>query len=75
MDQFMADVTDVPGVTPGDSVLLFGELDGVSLPVEEVADLAGTIPYELLVRIADRVARLTKTNACDEGSPLSLGRN
>jgi alanine racemase len=38
----------------GDPVVLFGE----GLPVEEVAEKAGTIPYELLVGIGGRVPRV-----------------
>jgi alanine racemase len=38
----------------GDPVVLFGE----GLPVEEVADKAGTIPYELLVGVGGRVPRV-----------------
>ena len=54
MDQTMIDVTDVPEVAVGDRVTLWGE----ELPIEEVADLAGTIPYELLVRVGARVPRV-----------------
>jgi hypothetical protein len=54
MDQIMIDVTDVPGVAIGDEVELWGR----ELPVEEVAAIAGTIPYELLTRIGARVPRV-----------------
>jgi alanine racemase len=40
----------------GDLVVLFGE----GLPVEEVAEKAGTIPYELLVGIGGRVPRVVQ---------------
>jgi alanine racemase len=40
----------------GDPVVLFGE----GLPVEEVAETAGTIPYELLVGIGRRVPRVVQ---------------
>jgi alanine racemase len=40
----------------GDPVVLFGE----GLPVEEVAEKAGTIPYELLVGIGGRVPRVVQ---------------
>jgi alanine racemase len=54
MDQIMIDVTDVPGVAIGDEVELWGR----ELPVEEVAAIAGTIPYELLTRVGARVPRV-----------------
>jgi alanine racemase len=51
MDMITADVTDLPGVATGDPVVLWG--DGV--PVEEIARLAGTIPYELICGVSQRV--------------------
>ncbi|HVC01692.1 MAG TPA: alanine racemase [Steroidobacteraceae bacterium] len=53
MDMLTIDVTGLePAVAPGDPVVLWGE----GLPVEEVAALAGAIPYELLCGISQRVA-------------------
>lgn len=54
MDMFMADVTDVPGVTQGDDVIIFGE----PLPVQWVAQWADTIPYEIMTGISQRVKRV-----------------
>ena len=51
MDMIGIDVTDAEAAR-GDPVILWGE----GLPVEEVARLAGTIPYELLCGISQRVA-------------------
>ncbi len=51
MDMLTVDVTDLPGVATGDPVVLWG--DGV--PVETVAVAAGTIPYELVCRVGERV--------------------
>jgi len=56
MDYTTLWVGDGP-VTVGDPVLLFGAAAGVRLPVEEVAQRAGTISYELLVRVGRRVTR------------------
>ncbi len=58
MDLTMVDVTDVPGVAVGDEVVLFGEQQGVSLPVEEVARGSETLAYEILCTIGKRVTRL-----------------
>lgn len=54
MDQCMVDVTDIPGVLPGDTALLFG---GRELPVEAVAASIGTINYEVVCMIGKRVPR------------------
>jgi len=55
MDLVTIFVGDEP-VEIGDAVVLFGE----GLPVEEVAEKAGTIPYELLVGIGNRVPRVVR---------------
>ncbi len=54
MDQCMVDVTDVPDVSIGDSVEVFGS----SNHVERLADVLGTIPYELLTSVSPRVKRI-----------------
>jgi alanine racemase len=41
-----------------DEVVLLGERDGASVTVEELADWAGTIPYEILTGINTRVPRV-----------------
>jgi alanine racemase len=51
MDMLTVDVTSLPGVVPGDEVVLWGE----GLPVEEIALHAGTIPYELICGVSQRV--------------------
>ncbi len=56
MDQFMVDVTDIPGVTLGDEVVLIGE--GVT--AGEIADLTDTIHYELTCQLTERVPRVLK---------------
>lgn len=51
MDMMAVDVTDLPGVRIGDPVVLWGE----GLPAERVAPYAGTIAYELVCRVTQRV--------------------
>jgi alanine racemase len=51
MDMIAIDLTDHPGAAVGDPVLLWGP----GLPVETVAQAAGTIAYELLCGITGRV--------------------
>lgn len=54
MDMTMVDITDIPGVREGDTVILFGR----ELPVEDLARWAGTIPYEIMTGISQRVKRV-----------------
>jgi alanine racemase len=51
MDMIAVDVSAVPGVHVGTGVQLWGP----GLPVEEIARHAGTIPYELLCSVSQRV--------------------
>jgi alanine racemase len=51
MDMVAIDVTELPPVAVGDPVVLWGG----AVPVEEVARCAGTIPYELLCGMSQRV--------------------
>ena len=53
MDAVMIDVTDVP-CKAGDTVEIFGE----HVPVEQLSDARGTIPYEILTSISPRVKRV-----------------
>jgi Alr-MurF fusion protein len=54
MDMTMIDVSGIPGVKEGDEVLVFGN----GLPVQQVAEWAGTIPYEIMTGISHRVKRV-----------------
>jgi alanine racemase len=58
MDQMQVDLTDIPGVSVGAEVLLYGTHNGHTLRPEHVAEKAGTIPYELLTRLGERVHRI-----------------
>jgi alanine racemase len=51
MDMIAVDVTAIAGVHVGDEAVLWGP----ELPVEEIAAHAGTIPYELLCGVSQRV--------------------
>lgn len=53
MDVCMIDVTDI-SCQEGDSVVIFGE----ELPPSVLADIVGTIPYEILTGVSDRVKRI-----------------
>ncbi len=54
MDMTMIDITDIPGVIEGDIVEIFGK----HLPVQQVAKWAGTIAYEIMTGISQRVKRV-----------------
>lgn len=54
MDMIMIDITDIPGVREGDDVIIFGK----ELTVQELANWAGTIPYEIMTGISQRVKRV-----------------
>lgn len=58
MDMTMVDVSDANNVKTGDIVTIFGEDNGVILPVEDVARSAGTISYEILCALSERVPRV-----------------
>ena len=58
MDMCMVDVTDLPGVESGDVATLFGSDGEAAISVNELADKAGTIPYELLCAVSPRVPRI-----------------
>ncbi|TGE17183.1 bifunctional UDP-N-acetylmuramoyl-tripeptide:D-alanyl-D-alanine ligase/alanine racemase [Hymenobacter elongatus] len=54
MDMCMADVTHIPAAQPDDSAVVFGE----EMPLREAATRIGTIPYELLTNVSERVKRV-----------------
>jgi Alr-MurF fusion protein len=53
MDMTMVDTTDVT-VQEGDEVVIFGQ----DLPITHLADQIGTIPYEILTGVSERVKRV-----------------
>ncbi len=58
MDLCMADVTDVPDVSVGDTVTVFGRDGNDEITVGDLARQLGTISYELLCNISKRMPRL-----------------
>jgi alanine racemase len=57
MDAITVDVTDVPGVQPGDVATLIGADSDQRITAEEVGEWSGTISYEVLTSIGPRVER------------------
>ena len=58
MDLTTIDVTHVPELKTGDSVMLLGSEGGVSIDAQEIMKLAGTISYSVLCGISARVKRV-----------------
>jgi alanine racemase len=54
MDMTMIDVTDIADTKEGDTVEIFGK----HLPVKKIAEWCGTIPYEIMTGISQRVKRI-----------------
>lgn len=57
MDQFMVDLEQDSAFNE-DEIVLVGESGGEKITVEDLADWAGTIPYEVLTNINTRVPRV-----------------
>jgi Alr-MurF fusion protein len=54
MDMTMIDVTDIKNVREEDEVIIFGS----ELPVQQLAQWAGTISYEIMTAVSQRVKRV-----------------
>jgi alanine racemase len=58
MDMCMIDLSDKPDVVVGSEVTIFGNDN----TVDDMADIAGTIPYEIVCAVSKRVHRVYKEN-------------
>jgi len=58
MDMLMVDITDVPEAKEGDEVLIFGSLNDKRISLNELATASGTIPYEILTHLSQRLHRV-----------------
>lgn len=57
MDQFMADVTDIPEAKEGDEVVLIGSMGNEHITMEELGDISGRFNYELACDLGKRIPR------------------
>ena len=57
MDMLMADVSDIPDVKKGSPVVLLGKMGQEVITPDELAEKAGTIPYEIMLGFSGRVQR------------------
>lgn len=62
MDQFMVDITDIENVNIEDEVILIGKSYGLEITVEEIAELVGTINYEIICQLGKRIPRVYYKN-------------
>lgn len=62
MDQFMVDITHIKDAKIGDSVILIGEENGISILAEDLAKLQNTINYEVVCTIGKRIPRVFTKN-------------
>ena len=58
MDQMMVDVTDIPGVTSSDQVVLVGRSGDEEITMEQIAAAADSFNYEFVCGISRRVPRI-----------------
>ena len=60
MDLTLIDVTGVAGATVGDEVVIIGGQGDSRITAEDIAEVLGTISYEITCGISDRVPRVYK---------------
>lgn len=58
MDQTVIDITDIPGVSIDDEVVLLGAQASRIITADDIAAQYGTINYEVVAALTDRVVRL-----------------
>lgn len=58
MDQCMIDVTDIPDVKLGDTVIIMGEEGKLSVTADDIGDQALTIPYEITCGFGQRMEKI-----------------
>ena len=62
MDQFMIDVTDIPGVSVDDEVILWGSENGLTVSAEEIGANSMSFNYEVVCGVSRRIPRVYKKN-------------
>lgn len=62
MDLTMIDVTNIPGIAIGSEVVLIGKQAKEEIKAIDLSDKIGSIPYEILCNIGNRVARTYTEN-------------
>lgn len=62
MDQFMCDVTDVDNINVGNEAILIGTDGENTITADDIAKITGTIGYEIVCGISNRVPRIAVSN-------------
>ena len=70
MDQFMADVTDIPEAEKWDEVTLVGRDGQEEITMEELAEVSGGFHYELPCLIGKRVPRIYTWGNQKQNAPI-----
>ena len=58
MDQVMIDITGIDGVKTGDEVTVIGDGNGNTMSFDDIAQMTGTINYEVVCLVGKRVPRV-----------------
>lgn len=58
MDQFMVDLSQVDNPQIGDEAIIYGDGTDGAMTAEDVADMRGTISYEVLTNLSKRLPRI-----------------
>lgn len=58
MDLTMADVTDIPGASPGDEVVIYGTQGTETISINQIAETLQTIPHTIITGVSARVPRV-----------------
>ncbi|MBN1346537.1 MAG: alanine racemase [Phycisphaerae bacterium] len=72
MDQTVLDLTDLPEARVGDEVTIIDDRPGRCNTVEAIADLLGTVPYEVTCLLGNRVHRVAVCRSkpsCSQETP------
>ncbi len=67
MDQLMIDVSDIEGVSVGDEVTVIGDGKDNTFSFDDMAEMTGTINYELICLVGKRVPRVYIRNGRNIG--------
>lgn len=62
MNMIICDITDDPGVRPGDEVTLIGQQGDAEISFSSFAEMNNSLNYEILARLPDNIERKLKTD-------------
>lgn len=74
MDMCMLDVTDIPGVSAGDTATIMGRDGAERVTADDLAAAANTIPHEIFCAVGKRVRRFYFQNGQPAGDDRYIDR-